>query len=79
MFHANALPIFTGRLRLAGCVVEGDWMPRRVTQRVGVSATTVRKCVYRYRYRAPGEDGIATAPAARTTARPGRRGLGNDA
>ena len=48
MSHANAPLTPTGRLRLARCVVEDDWIPRRAAERFGVSVTTVRKWARRY-------------------------------
>lgn len=49
MSHANAPLTPTGRLRLARCVVEDDWVPRRAAERFGVSVTTARKWARRYR------------------------------
>ncbi|OAH64038.1 transposase [Dietzia cinnamea] len=49
MSHANAPLTPTGRLRLARCVVEEGWLPRRAAERFGVSVTTARKWARRYR------------------------------
>ena len=49
MSHANATLTPTGRLRLARCVVEEGWLPRRAAERFNVSVGTVRKWVSRYR------------------------------
>ena len=49
MVHRNAPLSPTGRLRLARCVVEQHWSPRRAAERFQVSPTTARRWARRYR------------------------------
>ncbi|WP_055405700.1 MULTISPECIES: IS481 family transposase, partial [unclassified Mycobacterium] len=49
MVHRNAPLSETGRLKLARCVVEDGWPPRRAVERFQVSATTARRWAGRYR------------------------------
>jgi transposase InsO family protein len=56
MTHANASLTPTGRLRLARCIVEDDWPPRRAAERFQVSPTTARRWATRYRQQ--GEAGM---------------------
>ena len=72
--HTNAPLTPTGRLRLARCVVDGGWLPRRAAERFGVSVTTVRKWVARYREH--GKDGMvdrSSRPHHSPTRTPRRR------
>ena len=71
MPHRNAPLTETGRLRLARCVVDDGWPLRRAAERFQVSPTTAKR--WADRYRELGEAGMATAPAARTTAPAGPR------
>jgi len=56
MTHANAPLTPTGRLRLARCIVEDNWPPRRAAERFQVSPTTARRWATRYRQH--GETGM---------------------
>jgi transposase InsO family protein len=47
--HANASLSPSGRLRLARCVVEQEWSPRRAAERFQVSPGTARRWAQRYR------------------------------
>lgn len=49
MPHRNAPLTETGRLRLARCVVEDGWPPRRTAERFQVSVTTAQRWASRYR------------------------------
>lgn len=49
MTHRNAPLSETGRLRLARCIVEEGWPPRRAAERFQVSHTTARRWAERYR------------------------------
>jgi transposase InsO family protein len=49
MPHRNAPLSETGRLRLAKCVVDDGWPPRRAAERFQVSHTTARRWADRYR------------------------------
>jgi hypothetical protein len=51
--HRNAPLTEKGRLRLARCVVEDGWPPRRAAERFQVSATTARRWAERYRLHGP--------------------------
>lgn len=55
--HANAPLTPTGRLRLARCIVEDGWPPRRAAERFQVAVTTARR--WAGRYRDHGEAGMA--------------------
>lgn len=49
MVHRNAPLSETGRLRLARCVVDDGWPPRRAGEPFQVSVTTASRWAYRYR------------------------------
>ena len=51
--HANAHLTETGRLRLARCIVEDGWPPRRAAERFQVAPTTARRWATRYRDHGP--------------------------
>ena len=53
MPHANAPLTETGRLRLARCIVEDHWPPRRAAERFQVSPTTAYRWATRYRQHGP--------------------------
>ncbi|HJP78713.1 MAG TPA: leucine zipper domain-containing protein, partial [Pseudonocardiaceae bacterium] len=53
MPHANAPLTETGRLRLARCIVEDGWPPRRAAERFQVAETTARRWAHRYRTDGP--------------------------
>jgi transposase InsO family protein len=53
MTHRNAPLSETGRLRLARCIVEDQWPPRRAAERFQVSHTTARRWADRYRQHGP--------------------------
>ncbi|WP_027341199.1 IS481 family transposase [Hamadaea tsunoensis] len=53
MTHRNAPLSETGRLRLARCIVEDNWPPRRAAERFQVSHTTARRWADRYRQHGP--------------------------
>jgi hypothetical protein len=46
--HANAPLTETGRLRLARCIVEDGWPPRRAAERFQVAPSTARRWATRY-------------------------------
>jgi transposase InsO family protein len=54
--HRNAPLTPTGRLRLARCVVDGQWPLRRAAERFQVSVSTAKR--WADRYRAQGEAGM---------------------
>ncbi|MFB7740921.1 IS481 family transposase [Streptomyces sp. NPDC056132] len=53
MVHRNAPLTETGRLRLAQCVVDGQWSLRRAAERFQVSPTTAKRWADRYREQGP--------------------------
>lgn len=75
MVHRNAPLSETGRLRLARCVVNDGWPPRRAAERFQFSPTTAARWAHRYRQLGP--TAMADRPSRPHHSRPGPRSAGN--